>query len=93
MQDGPFLILRLYLIVRLDVTSEMHIFFTCKNAIVSLLLIYRLLILSCHGKDEEQDFGREEAAHKLHNIQMAMQMDDLGPLSKISVKWKDENVV
>ena len=87
MQDGPFLILRLYLLVKKDITSEMHIFFTCKNAIVSLLLIYRLLILSCHAReDKDDDYTREEAAHKLHNIQMAMTMDDLGPLSKIAVK-------
>lgn len=86
MQDGPFLILRLYLIIRLHVTSEMHIFFTCKNAIVSLLLIYRLLILSCNGHDEDEDFTREEAATKLHNIQTAMRMEELGPLAKIAVK-------
>ena len=68
-------------------TSEMHIFFTCKNAIVSLLLVYRLLILSCHGSDNDDvDLMRLEAANKLHNIQMAMTKEDLGPLSKIAVK-------
>lgn len=72
MQDGPFLVLRLYLIVQYNVVSEMHIFFTCKNAIVSILLVYRLCILTCRGEDKETDLYKEEAAAKLHNVQMAI---------------------
>eukprot|EP00111_Clytia_hemisphaerica_P017541 TCONS_00051929-protein len=72
MQDGPFLVLRLYLIIQYNVVSEMHIFFTCKNAIVSVLLVYRLLILTCRGEDIETDLYREEAAAKLHNVQLAI---------------------
>ena len=77
MQDGPFLILRLYLLIHLNVASEMHIFFTCKNAIVSLLLVYRLLILSCSGKDEAVMLDREDATTKLHNIQLAMELQEM----------------
>lgn len=72
MQDGPFLVLRLYLIVQYNVVSEMHIFFTCKNAIVSILLVYRLCILTCRGEDMETDLYKEEATAKLHNVQMAI---------------------
>lgn len=72
MQDGPFLILRLYLIIQYNVTSEMHIFFTCKNAIVSILLVYRLCILTCRGEDVETNWYKEEAAAKLHNVQLAI---------------------
>ena len=72
MQDGPFLVLRLYLIFQYNVVSEMHIFFTCKNAIVAILLVYRLCILTCRGEDKETDLYREEAAAKLHNVQMAI---------------------
>ena len=72
MQDGPFLILRLYLIVQFSIASEIHIFFTCKNAIVSVLLVYRLLILTCKGEDEEIDWFREDAAYKLKNVQIAI---------------------
>lgn len=75
MQDGPFLILRLYLSMQFAVSSEMHIFFTAKNAFVSILLVYRLLILSCSGTDEESMWHREEAEARLQNIQVAM--DDL----------------
>lgn len=72
MQDGPFLILRLYLIVEFNVVSEMHIFFTCKNAIVSILLVYRLCILTCRGEDHEDDFYHEDATWRLNNVQLAV---------------------
>ncbi|EDO40847.1 predicted protein, partial [Nematostella vectensis] len=45
MQDGPFLVLRLVLIIKYNLYSEMHLFFTCKNAIALSLLMYRLCIL------------------------------------------------
>ena len=72
MQDGPFLVLRLYLLIYYGIDSEMHIFFTCKNAVIVLLLVYRLLILNCSGQDEEIAVIREEAAAKLRNTQQAI---------------------
>lgn len=89
MQDGPFLVLRLYLIVQLNVTSEMHIFFTCKNAIVSILLVYRLCILTCRGEDKETDSYHEEAAAKLHNVQLAIMATHLMQEQRhnIRVQW------
>ena len=90
MQDGPYLILRLYLMLQFDVTSEMHIFFTCKNAFVCILLTYRLLVLSCSGTDEEVNWHREDAVTKLHNIQVAlenMKIDEVAlNMAHISVK-------
>ena len=73
MQDGPFLILRAYLIIKYGVASEMHIFFTCKNAIVSILLVHRLLILSCGEKEAETDRHREEVETKLRNIRQTIE--------------------
>lgn len=43
----------------------------CKNAVMVILLIYRLLILSCRGNDEEIDLRRETASVKLNNTQVA----------------------
>ncbi|RMX53742.1 hypothetical protein pdam_00000458 [Pocillopora damicornis] len=71
MQDGPFLILRLLLIINYQVYSEMHIFFTCKNAIALSLLVYRLCILTCTGEDEE-DLEHEEQESRLQNVQQAV---------------------
>lgn len=71
MQDGPFLILRLLLIIKYKVYSEMHIFFTCKNAIALSLLVYRLCILTCSGEDEE-DIEHQEQESRLQNVQQAV---------------------
>ncbi|ELU09466.1 hypothetical protein CAPTEDRAFT_115670 [Capitella teleta] len=45
LQDGPFLILRLLLLIEYDVNSYMHIFFTVKNTLVLLLMFYRLFVV------------------------------------------------
>lgn len=74
MQDGPFLVLRLVLIIKFSVTSEMHIFFTCKNAIALSLLMYRLCILTCSGEDEVYDEHRENE-WRLQNVQQAVHSD------------------
>jgi len=74
MQDGPFFILRFYLIIRYSVASELHIFFTCKNAIVSVLLVYRSLVLSCSPTESEEELlDRTEGEAKLRNIQRALE--------------------
>lgn len=75
MQDGPFLIFRLLLIIQYQVSSEMHIFFTCKNAIALSLLVYRLCILTCTGEDEE-DIEHEEQESRLQNVQQAVLSDN-----------------
>lgn len=45
MQDGPYLILRLVLIFKYECLSYTNIFFTCKNSLVCLLLLYRLVVI------------------------------------------------
>ena len=72
MQDGPFLILRLVLLVEFSVSTEMHILFLAKNAMVCTLLVYRLCILTCRADDAEEQLQKEEAASKLHNVQLAV---------------------
>ncbi|XP_036388597.1 transmembrane protein 26 [Megalops cyprinoides] len=47
LQDGPFLVYRLYLMVRERVLNQLMIFFTCKNILVVLLEIYRILVVQC----------------------------------------------
>ncbi|XP_028398808.1 transmembrane protein 26-like [Dendronephthya gigantea] len=47
MMDAPFLILRLIMIFKFGVTTDLHLLFTGKNAIGVSLLIYRLCILTC----------------------------------------------
>lgn len=45
MQDGPFLVLRLVMILQFKVADEVHIYFTGKNALTLVLLLYRLYSL------------------------------------------------
>lgn len=45
MQDGPFLVLRLLLIFKYNVLSYTNMFFTCKNTLVCMLLLYRLIVI------------------------------------------------
>ena len=45
MQDGPFLFLRMALVIKYEMISELHIFFMCKNALICILLVYRFVIL------------------------------------------------
>lgn len=60
MQDGPFLAMRLYLIIDRGVFNQMMIFFTIKNIMILFLQLYRIAILCCDvpnkldpSKDEE----------------------------------------
>ncbi|XP_032221725.2 transmembrane protein 26 [Nematostella vectensis] len=60
MQDGPFLVLRLVMLVQFRVDSEMHLFFTGKNAMALAVLFYRLLVLLYDSKeDDDEDEGGE----------------------------------
>lgn len=44
-QDGPFLCLRLYIMLRFELITYSLVFFILKNIVALLLLIYRLVIL------------------------------------------------
>lgn len=45
MQDGPFLCLRLGLIIHYRIISQSNVFFTTKNFLVVLLQIYRVCVI------------------------------------------------
>lgn len=42
LQDGPFLVYRLYLMLREKVLNQLMIFFTCKNILIVMLELYRI---------------------------------------------------
>ncbi|XP_041830780.1 transmembrane protein 26-like isoform X2 [Melanotaenia boesemani] len=46
-QDGPFLVVRLVVMIRFKVVHQMLIFFVIKNFLVVVLNVYRLQVLSC----------------------------------------------
>ncbi|XP_028849034.1 transmembrane protein 26 [Denticeps clupeoides] len=45
MQDGPFLVYRLYLMIQENVLNQLMIFFTCKNILIVLLEVYRICVV------------------------------------------------
>ncbi|XP_030277965.1 transmembrane protein 26 isoform X2 [Sparus aurata] len=47
LQDGPFLLYRLYLMVQEQVLNQLMIFFTCKNILIVLLDLYRIFVVQC----------------------------------------------
>lgn len=46
-QDGPFLVVRLTVMIYFNVVHQMLIFFAIKNFLVVVLNIYRLSVLVC----------------------------------------------
>ncbi|XP_052459426.1 transmembrane protein 26-like [Carassius gibelio] len=63
LQDGPFLIYRLYLMIRENVLNQLMIFFTCKNILIVLLEVYRIGVVHLEqsnpgGKTESCDLSR-----------------------------------
>ncbi|XP_052819613.1 transmembrane protein 26-like [Mya arenaria] len=76
LQDGPFLCLRLYIMLYLNLVTYSLVFFIIKNIVTIILLLYRLSILClklpcCYGSDgdveavEAVDFSR--AIHMQHD--------------------------
>lgn len=62
MQDGPYLAVRLYVVIELSIINSNIIFFVCKNAIVICLLIYRLIVVGLRvseDNDGDSDDGME----------------------------------
>ena len=45
MQDGPFLAVRLYTMITFEVVTYSLVFFTAKNVLVLLLLVYKIFLL------------------------------------------------
>ncbi|KAK6472316.1 transmembrane protein 26-like [Huso huso] len=63
MQDGPFLFYRLYLMARENVLNQLMIFFTCKNILIVMIEIYRIVVVQCEksSRGGQQDSSSDEA--------------------------------
>ena len=58
LQDGPFLALRLYIIIEVRIVTYSLVFFILKNIVTLLLLVYRLTVMcyqmqNCRGRKSE----------------------------------------
>lgn len=59
LQDGPFLCLRIYVMVELDLFTYSLVFFVLKNIFTLMLLLYRFHILCCSRKRCCAKFSQE----------------------------------
>ena len=61
MQDGPYLVIRLYIMIRYGEFGQSTIFFTCKNGILFLLQMYRMYVVIIHRNDKKDDDEDEDS--------------------------------
>jgi len=67
MQDGPFLGMRLFLLIHHNIINQMMLFFTIKNILVILLQLYRMVIVcGAETSSVEPDKEALEAAEEGH---------------------------
>ncbi|XP_006813189.1 transmembrane protein 26-like [Saccoglossus kowalevskii] len=59
MQDGPFLLMRLYLLFGKNAVSQMMLWFTTKNVLVIALQIYRLVVLYIEARSKKKNLSTE----------------------------------
>lgn len=59
LQDGPFLVYRLYLMIHEKVLNQLMIFFTCKNILTVMLELYRICVVHL----ELSRFGGGDQSH------------------------------
>ncbi|XP_077863076.1 transmembrane protein 26-like [Saccoglossus kowalevskii] len=59
LQDGPFLIYRLILIIKYNVVTHMNIFFTVKNILIIILQVYRLIVVQIEKSEKKAKEERE----------------------------------
>lgn len=60
LQDAPFLAFRMLIIIDYKIITYMNVFFACKNTLVIMLQLYRLLVVHAESKK----------AHKLAKAEM-----------------------
>ncbi|XP_050390903.1 transmembrane protein 26 [Patella vulgata] len=91
MQDGPFLVMRLYTIIEFNLVNYSLIFFTTKNVLVILLLLYRLFV-KCSDKccpDADDDKGANDDDFQIKKLsQHQLTREDI-----IAALMKDANTV
>ena len=75
-QDGPYLTVRMYTMVALQLLTYSIIFFTAKNALLVMLLVYRLCVLCC-DKRKPKSVSSSPTASK-HNLSQTGSRQSLG---------------
>lgn len=88
MQDGPYLVLRLYMIIVHSIKGELQFFFAGKNAVTIALLLYRLYAIQCKRKEDEERYNKDFKAASDAIIKVSL----LRELKRISSFKNDKDV-
>ena len=79
MQDAPFLVVRLLLIFKYKVISYTNMFFTSKNSLVIVLLLYRCVVVQAEARRKKRNVDKSPSLQRLrmmNNTQVANKMLD-----------------
>ncbi|PVD34492.1 hypothetical protein C0Q70_05767 [Pomacea canaliculata] len=80
MQDGPFLVLRMYAVVVYKIITHSMIFFVAKNIVVICLLLYKIIVL-CHVSREKGNENTDSERIVSKDVELAV-FDN--PLTSVS---------
>jgi len=88
LQDIPFLVFRLYMMIVYREIQQMIIFFTGKNALVVILQLYRIIVLKFEKNKSKKDTIPEEELIPLRGV-----LQDLSKEAGHAPKYIHENFV
>lgn len=88
LQDIPFLVFRLYMMIVYREIQQMIIFFTGKNALVVILQLYRIIVLKFEKNKPKKDTVPEEELIPLRGV-----LQDLSKETGHAPKYIHENFV
>ena len=77
MQDGPFLALRLYIIVKNRTLSYTILFFTLKNLLMLMIQTYRLFVVGCCHKDSNRNETKQKNTKTLKELKTVNQQSKI----------------
>lgn len=89
LQDGPFLIYRLYLMAQEQVLNQLMIFFTCKNILVVVLELYRIFVMQCEQPLREMGMERPADPMLQHSESRAGEAHTETDRSR---EWEDDHI-
>lgn len=71
-QDGPYFVVRLYIMIEYKVTNQLMLFFTTKNALVLLLQVYRVIVVCTNHRKRKSDADYDDCEIKTDPKRMSV---------------------
>ena len=96
-QDGPFLAIRLTAVINFNVRTFSTMFYTCKNAIILFLQVYRLIAIynESEAQDIVPDLGNNlsftEQDKSINRKSLFISINSKQPRLMTSLKYIDDN--